>query len=165
MSLAVCNSSPLIHLCSIQKIDLLRQLHSPVLIPEAVRKEVIEDGAGRAGADEIAHGIRAGWIEVHPAQDSTLLALLRLELDPGEAEAIALAVEKKPDARSKAHALGLPVAGTLGLLIRAKRERRIPALKPVLKQLGSLGHFWIGRKLYEHALREVDEWSPADGNP
>jgi len=49
----VCNASPLINLARIGQLDLLRQLYGTLVIPEAVWRETVEEGAGQAGADEI----------------------------------------------------------------------------------------------------------------
>ena len=49
----VCNARPLIALSLVGNLDLLQRLYDRVLAPEAVVREVVESGAGRAGAIEV----------------------------------------------------------------------------------------------------------------
>ena len=82
----VSDSSPLISLARIGKLDLLQRLYGELLIPQAVWNEVVVKGVGQPGAEEIKS---AGWIKtVAVANDELVLALQR-DLDSGEAEAIA----------------------------------------------------------------------------
>lgn len=85
-------------------------------------------------------------------------------LDAGEAEAVALAAEIGADrilldetwARKSARGAGLLTTGTLGLLIRAREERQLEALGPVLDELRRES-FWISDRLYRQALEGVGE--------
>ena len=78
----------------IGQLALLQQLFGRLLLPEAVWQEVVEDGRGQPGADEIR---RAAWVERATVSNGQLVHSLRQELDPGEAEAVALAVELNAD--------------------------------------------------------------------
>ncbi len=49
----VSNASPLINLARIGKLDLLHDLYGELIIPEAVWREVVVDGAGQPGADQV----------------------------------------------------------------------------------------------------------------
>lgn len=88
-----------------------------------------------------------------------------MELDNGESEAIALAIELKiqniimdeSDGRSKARALGLSTIGVIGVLLRAKRDARLESLKQALLALRQEAGFFIADELYQHLLIEVDE--------
>lgn len=73
---------------------MLEKLYGHVLIPEAV---IAELGAVGANADEfkLIQGIH--WIETRAVSNRPLISSLTLELDIGEAEAIALAMETKSD--------------------------------------------------------------------
>jgi len=90
----VSNASPLINLARIDQLDLLRQLYGEVWIPEAVYREVVEEGAGQAGAEEVR---AASWIKTRDVSNKALVQALRYELDAGEAEAIALALVMQAD--------------------------------------------------------------------
>lgn len=82
---------------------------------------------------------------------SPLLNLLSLQLHCGEAETIAFAVDLRADVviideqegRELAARTGLRVIGVLGILLRAKREGEIPALKPEIQSLREKGKFFI----------------------
>ena len=95
------------------------------------------------------------WIEVVKINDR-IVTLLRHELDHGEAEAIALAMERKAsllllddsDAREKARLYHLPITGTIGLLLRAYREGMLISLGETLEYLESSG-FRLHKKLRE----------------
>ena len=154
----VSNSSPLIHLAKIGRLDLLRLLFGEVLVPEAVYRECVVEGGGREDARKIGE---AGWIRVSSVRDVRLKRVLLRELDEGEAEAIVLALEESADlvildereARRMARSLGLKVTGTIGILMRARREGVIQNLRGELDRLLRSG-FWISRDLYERILRE-----------
>lgn len=89
---------------------------------------MIAEGRGRPGALEIKKAKEAGWIEVATLRDSNLVSLLQRDLDQREAEAIALAIERKVDvvlldeseARRIAEVYDLPKTGIIGILLRAK---------------------------------------------
>jgi len=86
----VSNASPLIALVRIGQLDLLRQLYSEIIIPEAVWHEVVVEGADQPGAEVVSS---ASWIVRRTVTNRALVHGLQQELDAGEAEAIALAVE------------------------------------------------------------------------
>ena len=159
----VCNASVLIGLSSIGKLSLLRErFPQGILIPEAVRREVIDEGEGRPGASEISE---SEWIKIHKVEDKRIVELLLGELDKGEAEAIALAREMgagiilldERDARRAAKRMKLKVLGTVGMLIWAKKVGKLQSLKKELNDLRHHGRFRIGQAIYERALREVGE--------
>jgi uncharacterized protein len=94
-----------------------------------------------------------------------LLQSLRHELDEGEAEVIALAVEHpgslalldESDARRIASSFGVEKTGAIGVLIRAKLERRIESLRPELDKLRAEAGFWIEDDLYRAVLEAAGE--------
>ncbi|MGI8965093.1 MAG: DUF3368 domain-containing protein [Limisphaerales bacterium] len=61
------------------------------------------------------------------------------------------------DGRITAQKLKLPVMGTVGILVRARRLQLVPQLKPILDELIATHRFRFGRNLYAEALREVGE--------
>jgi hypothetical protein len=149
----------------IDRLDLLPAFFQQVTVPPAVWREVVEQGGGRAGADEVVQAHQAGWIEFAKPTDAALLRLLKRDLDEGEAEAIALSLERtaalllvdESDAREIADLYNLPKTGTIGLLIRAKKEGLIEKLRPELDKLRQRGGFWIAEPLYKRVLKAVDE--------
>jgi hypothetical protein len=122
---------------------------------------------------ELAEGAKRGysvptpdrfdWVDVLPPPAEPLLEMVT-DLGAGERAAIALAVMRRSDllllddalARRHAKLLGLPVSGTLGVLLRAKEARLVPAVAPVLDRLESLG-FRLALPTREAALRLAKE--------
>ena len=160
MPWAVSNSSPLIGLSRVGRLEVLPALYDPVWIPPAVQREVVSAGQSRAGSPEVAAAIAAGWLQVVEPSDAALLARLRIDLDPGESEAIALALTTRPDVlvidenkgRKIAADYGLVITGTVGLLTKAAQEGIIDTLQADLNRLRSAG-FRISDRLYQQALR------------
>jgi predicted nucleic acid-binding protein len=165
MPLVISDTSTLIHLAAIGRLALLRDLYQKITVPSAVWKEVVEGGKGRVGTVEIEAARQTGWIVMMPPTNEPLLRLLKRDLDEGESEAIALAIERQADlilldetdARQVAERYSLPKTGVIGVLIRAKREGKIASLQAELDKLRSQGGFWIAEKLYQQALRAVGE--------
>jgi predicted nucleic acid-binding protein len=113
------------------------------------------------------------WLIVVSPNDQRRVQELRQNLDHGEAEAIALAIEHRAElllvdevrARRPASAVGIKVTGLLGVMARAKRAGLIDLGKPVLEDLIQIARFWIGADLYAEVLAELGEgWRPeSDG--
>ena len=158
----VSNASPLINMARIGHLNLLPRIFGRLLVPEAVWREVVLEGENHPGAKEIR---QADWIEQATVSNRQLVHSLRQELDAGEAEAIALAVEMNADwllmderlGRQTARHFGLGYIGLIGILKVAKKRGEIAALRPLLEQLRDLAGFRISLALYEQALREVGE--------
>lgn len=162
----VSNSSVLIALSAVGLLGLLRERYPEgIVIPTAVWREVVEEGGDRLGTREAA---TAAWITTRQApSEQRLVQLLRMELDAGEAEAIALAHElsamvvlpDERDARGVAQRLGMEVLGTVGFLVWAKKTAKIASLNEVREALDNQARFRLSRALWERALREVGESS------
>ncbi len=148
-ALIVSDSTCLIGLHRIGRTNVLTGLFTTIHIPFAVHNEV---------------GFLQPWMKVEGVQDLLLLAALETQLDRGEAEAIALAAERKADllildekkGRRIAREMGLRISGTIGLLVRARREGIIPACRPLLDALED-AHFHISPALRAEALRLAGE--------
>ncbi len=160
---AVANSSVLIALSRIQRLELLPiRFSEGIFIPDAVWNEVVEAGYGRPGARAVSS---SKWIRRASVRNRELLKLLEEDLDEGEAEAIALAKElnitivllDEKEARRKALRFGLRPLGTVGILIWAKRVNLIQELKPELERLRYEAGFRLSEKVYKKALEIVGE--------
>jgi predicted nucleic acid-binding protein len=90
----VSDTSPINNLAAINHLHLLHQLYGTVLIPEAVYRELTDPNFPVAGATEVQ---TLDWIKTCAVSDRPLVEALSNELDIGEAEAIALAVEISAD--------------------------------------------------------------------
>ena len=162
---AVSDSSPLIHLAAIGRLDLLPSFHERVLIPNAVWHEVVAQGGSRPGAKEVQEARDAGWLTVESVVLDPTVIFLRNQLDAGESEAIALALERQPEAllldegygRAVARSFGINVNGSVGLLMRAKRVGLVPNLRAELDRLRGPGKFYLSQTFYDAALRAVGE--------
>uniref|UniRef100_A0A832H0M3 DUF3368 domain-containing protein n=1 Tax=Oscillatoriales cyanobacterium SpSt-402 TaxID=2282168 RepID=A0A832H0M3_9CYAN len=149
MTDVVTNSSCLIGLERIQQLQLLPQVFMSIVIPEAVQQEI---------------GFRAAFLKVQPVQNQNLVTILKTQVDDGEAEAIALAQEISASylilddgkARKLANQLNLKVIGTVGVLLRAKQQQIIPAVRPLLDAL-LLANFRISEALVQKALQLAGE--------
>ena len=160
--IVVSDASPLISLAVIGFLDVLRSLYGRVIIPEAVYQEITGGVPGLPGALAIQE---LPWIVSQPVQNDAIVRALQGELDHGEAEAIALAVELQADliliderrARAIAARMDLNVVGVLGVLVEAKHKTLVPLLKPILDALITQAGFWVGQQLYERVLQVVRE--------
>jgi predicted nucleic acid-binding protein len=158
----VSNASPLINLALIGQLDLLRQLYGELVIPDAVWREVVLEGAGQPGAKEVE---AAAWIRVQSVANRELVQALRQELDAGEAEAIALALQIEAElllmderlGRETAAHMGVGCVGLIGVLIEAKRRGVVNHIRPLLDTLQNAAGFWITEELYQRVLRDEGE--------
>jgi predicted nucleic acid-binding protein len=161
--LVISDSSTLIHLACIGQMSLLRDLFGRIVIPLAVRQEVVDQGAGRPGSLEVAAAIHDGWIEVVEPASPGLVAVLRRQIGGGEAETLALAIERNAElvlldesaARRVAESIGLAKTGVVGIVLRADRQGRLANVVETLTQLRNSG-FWIDDRLFARLLDEID---------
>ena len=151
--IVISDTSPLINLAWIGKFSLLEQLYGSMLIPTAVWQEAVEMGGGQPGSAEIK---AADWIQIVEVQNTPLVIALQQDLDAGEAEAIALALEQNADllliderlGRTTASRFGLSYIGLIGVLITAKKQGLLTAIKPDLDMLRRVAGFYISDQLY-----------------
>ena len=152
VSPVVCNSSPLIALEQIGQLGLLNALFGTIAVPSAVVQEVTPSVA------------LPQWIEEQSLVENIGPLIMKASLGQGESEAISLALESNArliilddrPARRLAQSLSLPVVGTLGILVLAKRKNLIPAVKPCLEALSRFD-FRIAPILYEQILKDAGE--------
>jgi predicted nucleic acid-binding protein len=146
----ISDTSCLIILNKIGELDLLRRLYKTVTITQDILLEYGEH--------------LPDWIEVQQAKDHYRQQLLEMQIDKGEASAIALALETSENiiilddwkARKLAERLGLSVTGTLGVIVRAKKKRIITSIKPYLNKISDT-NFRISEELEQDALKEANE--------
>ena len=162
--LVVSDTSPVLNLAVIGRLDLLHQQFGKVWLPQAVTDELrIEQDL--PGSAAVRQAWQAGWLASEPVKDRVRVAILQRDLDPGEAEAIALALQKRADwlllderdARRVAKSLGLKVTGVLGILLRARLAGQLPSLREAMDQLRDLADFRISADLYTEMLQSAKE--------
>lgn len=147
----VSNSSAIIALDRIGQLDLLSELFAQLIVPPAVVREV-------------APIQLPDWVTEQRLAQPVGPHVLRAALGDGESEAISLAVELQARwiilddraARRLAQSLGLPVIGTLGLLLAAKRRGLLAAVRPSLDALVRYG-FHVASELYGRVLYDAGE--------
>jgi len=157
----VVDSTPLISLSAIRRLDLLQRFYGNIVISPGVYEEVVTQGQGRSGAADVTN---ANWIERRPLMDSTLLQSLPTNLGIGEAETIVLARELSADlvimdemvGRRELAKRGIPLIGSVGVLQQAKLRGLIPALKDDLDALRRAG-FHLSDRVYRRCLTAVGE--------
>ncbi len=130
----------------------------------AVYRELVEIDPPVPGTLEVQS---AEWIQVKQVEGLEMVELLQNEvrLDPGESEAIALALELNADllliderrGRAEADRLGLKITGLLGMLIEAKRKSLIIAVRPLLDSLIATAQFRLSSRLYQQILEITNE--------
>lgn len=160
--IVVSNTSPVINLAAIGHLDLLEKLFQQIIISPAVYQEITVDGTGQPGSQEV---YSLPWIKTKKVNNPTLVKALQGELDKGEAEAIALAIENKADllllderkGREVASRFGIQCIGVLGILILAKENDYIHRIKPVVNELIAKAGFWVSPALYEYVLNTAGE--------
>jgi len=162
--LVVSNTSPISNLAIIGRLNLLRSQFREIRIPIAVQSE-LDRVSHPAALKEIQRAFHDGWIKPQALQDGKIARLLATALDPGEAEAIALALAlsadlillDESDGRRAAEHAGLRVTGVLGVLLRAKNEGQIERVRPEVEALRTRARFFVSARLQEKVLEIAGE--------
>ncbi|WP_017301502.1 hypothetical protein [Nodosilinea nodulosa] len=108
----ISDTSPISNLLRIGQLPLLQELYGSVVIPESVYAEI---RALESFGIDTSWLVDTEWIVIRPVGDQALVERLKGELDPGEAEAIALAIELKADRLLMDERLGRQVAQRLNV--------------------------------------------------
>jgi predicted nucleic acid-binding protein len=152
----VIDASPLIFLAQIDALPLLRQLADEIIVPFSVRDEVLAPTGEKPPIELPDWLILRGDLSLPPE-------IAGWDLGAGESQVLAHALLSGGEAvlddyegRQCARALGVPMTGTLGVILRAKKSRLIPVARPLLEELLQRG-LYLSRELLDQALREVSE--------
>ena len=158
--MVVSNTSPIINLAAISRLSLLQALYDNVYIPRARNVEITRF-PNQPGAKEVS---AYDWITVQSCLHSEVAVALQGELDAGEAEAIALALEREALlliderlGRRAASRLGVRRMGLLGVLVEAKQKGQVQTVRPLLQELRQDAGFWVSNALYNRILKHVNE--------
>ena len=152
----VSNSTPIIALLKVGRLGILEKLYGTVIIPKAVHKEVtVKDVSALDGFE---------WIDVRNIANIAAKEAFIATLHDGEVEVMLLAKEigagliVMDDSLARKHAkyLNLTVTGTVGALLRAKRENIINEIKPILDDLIRCG-FYLSDDVLHAVLRLAGE--------
>lgn len=158
--IVVSDTSPLIYLARLQRLDLLRVLYGRIVVPPSVHRELASGASWEVALDAIGD-----WIEVIAPANLLRVQSLRETLDAGEAEGIALAEELGADlllidersGREAAKRGGLRAYGVLGVLLEAKRSGAISLIGPELVRLRRETTFRASSAAFDDALRLAGE--------
>lgn len=163
----VADASPLIVFARAGRLDILRDLFGEVIVPPRVAAEAFRTAPARPGAAALAAATES-WLCVEASTDLGTIEALTPKVDPGEAEAIALAAQRSlllliddRAGRRAAQAIGVPVTGSGGLLVAAKRNGLVSYIRPVLDALVSQG-LCLSPQLYRQFLQQAGELSAGD---
>ena len=160
MNRRIVDTSVIVFLAKLGRLELLRLAVEEALVPAAVLTEL------RIRRDEATDRVErhlGTWLKECSLVHTDLLQLLS-DLGHGEREVIAQAVQEKAanvalddqEAHRVARRSGSESIGTIGLLLAAKKQALIPTLKQELERLRGIG-FWVTEALAAQALREAGE--------
>jgi predicted nucleic acid-binding protein len=152
--IVVSDTSVVTSLIQIGRIELLFEIFGGVMIPEAVAEEL-----------SVSHVLLPPWIQIQGVRDRQVLGELCAELDLGESEAIALAVELSAEfllmdekrGRAVAQRAGLVPIGILGVATAAKRLGLLDSITTLIRELREQASFWISAELEARVLRDAGE--------
>lgn len=155
----VINASPLILLGKLGRTDLLESLTRQVIVPQAVFREVAAGAAGDA-----AMKAALDWAAPR-VQDDILVppSISGWDLGAGESQVLAhclagghRGVLDDGEARAAAKVHSVPLVGSLGVILRARKAGLIPAARPLVEQLIESGSY-LAADLVRQALHKVGE--------
>lgn len=161
MPIVVSDTSPIRALAHLDLLVVLEILFGQIVVPPAVDTELLHPPVGLPRVDVRTLSFVQIRIPVNLVQVQKLMATL----DPGESEALALALEFETLAilideaagRAMARQLGMLPIGVLGTLVRAKQRGLTGAVGPLIDRLKSELGFFISTALRDEILRIAGE--------
>ena len=152
----IVNTGPLIALtAALGYLDILKQRYKRVIVPGEVASEILQDNASRFAAGEFQS---ATWIETISLEDKDKI-ITASKLDPGESAVIRTALQMGINlvcideivGRRVARLCGLEVTGSLGILLKAKKEGNPIKVKECIINMRNKG-IWISAELEKEVL-------------
>jgi predicted nucleic acid-binding protein len=155
----ISNTTPILSLLKINRLNLLRDLYGTVIIPQAVYRE-IEAGKDTAFYADLT---KITWIKIEQIH-KTGASFYLFDLDAGEAETLILAHEQHADlvildetiGRMYAKWMNLNLTGTIGILLKAKAQGLVERIAPLLDELREKGS-WLSPTLVAKTLKLAGE--------
>lgn len=156
----IVNTSPLFYLHRLRLLYILHKLYGMITIPRAVQDELEQ---GRQQGEDVPEVQEYSWIKIREVSVPHYLNLI-VDLGRGEAEVLGIASENPSAlvvlddklARQVAEIQGFRLTGTAGVLLRAKEQKLIPELKPVMDRLIDLD-FRLQPELFRSILNMAGE--------
>lgn len=162
----LANSTPLIYLSKMGELSLLKSLFAEIIVANKVFEEVVVQGAGRPGSDEVQ---KADWIKTKTVTDQVAVSKLQHDelLGAGEAETLILAQELKADltliddrkARRVAARMKVKRIGTLAMILMAYRKGLIQDLSSILKKAQQKA-FRINQRIFDRLKKQGTPGQP-----
>lgn len=163
----ISNTSPLIYLSKINRLQLLKSLFKEISIPTQVYDEIIIGKMNKfLDALIIERAVKDKWIKVIDTKVDNEVADFSQDLDIGEIAVISLAIKLKPQliiiddasARTIAESFGFNVKGTLYILLKAYKKKLInkTEVKDSVNRIVFAG-FRISQELYIQVMDEIDK--------
>ena len=157
--ITVSNTTPIISLSSIGKIEILRDIFREIIIPQAVYDEIKSKQYGY-GYNEVD----LAFIKIKKVINMDLMSQYQDQLDIGEAETIALSKELDADntiideniGYNVAKESGLNVVRTLSILLKAKENNIVTEVKPLIEEMILNGR-WYSNRVYRLFLSRANE--------
>ena len=155
----VVNTGPVLALVAATGgLDVLRGLYSEILVPREVHAEILAGGADGFGVEAVG---AATWLTMWPI-DLSIDPLVRNALDVGEASVVQLALNEKIElvcideavGRRVARMADLKVTGTIGILLRAIRERHAIDMEEAIERMTQRG-VWLSPQVKTFAIRNA----------
>ena len=160
--IVISDTSCLFYLVRLQCVEILPAMFGEIIVPPKVAAEL---AAGSTRYPQIHAVINADWFQIRTLRDDLSPSTFPPDIDPGEAEAIKLALEMDADqllmddlaGRRLALKLQIPILGCLGVLLRARKLDLIGPLRPILAELVEHLGFRASPALVEAILKEAGE--------
>lgn len=157
---AIINASPLIFLSRSRHLDLLQAFAKEVWVPEPVAMEILHRGQHDITAKAIK---QTEWL-ITKSVVQIPTAVTEWRLGAGESSVLSLATENPGTeaiiddlaGRKCAASLKIPVRGTLGIVLVAKKRGLIAKARPVIEDMMTAG-LYLSRNVVDEALRRVEE--------
>lgn len=153
----VSNTTPISNFLHLNQIEILQDLFKKLYIPPAVKQEI---EAAFSAHSKWRQCLKDEFFIIRKVKEPLIIRQLLSQLHPGEAEALCICMENNAklcllddkDARIAARLNKIPVTGTLGILIQAKKQGMIDSVEYFMKELKNRHHFWISNSMYKKVL-------------
>ncbi|MGN6369783.1 MAG: DUF3368 domain-containing protein [Phycisphaerae bacterium] len=161
MAIIISDTSPIRALNHLKMLSLVGQLYGELIIPPAVELELRTPARSFPAIDVASSGVAV----VRPVSAAFIAGVQKYQLDPGETEALALALELKADlllideaaGRKVAALLGIQHVGVIGVLMEAKRRGVLPRVAPLTARLRRELRFHIHPDFEKKLLATIGE--------
>ena len=158
----VSNTTPISNFLHLGQMEILKTIFKELHIPMAVYSEI---EAYFSGDNQWQKCLDEDFIIRAEVQTSAKIKELITHLHMGEAEALCLCIENNArlcllddrDARIIARLNKIPISGTLGVLVKAKKMGKIESVKELMDRLRTDHHYWIDDATYKKVLSLSNE--------